>query len=364
MKRFAKLSVTGLLCAISLISSSCAFLNQHTHSWANYIVKNPTCTEKGLIEKLCEECGKKQYEDLMPNGHNFQNGYCSICGQIGYSENQIEPIPMPENSNNTAAWTLEKIYQFAQKVGVIENYSTFINALSYGFLDTIYIDNLGLLHLSANYTNPSNNEVTLPLASIIGKVSPTNAKGNKFDYINKVQILNEQLTITYTDGLQATVGKLTNDAVTITKFGINPNNELVVYYSNNTIAFAGKIPEGKASEIQAAFVYRQDGNGYAIHQAIKTDDNILTVPVSHQGKAITTIDANAFELLQGETISIVIPKNITTVDKAAFKGLTPKTTLFFEGDYLNYTEAIYLTNATVYCKGMWSYVNGAPTPNY
>ena len=363
MKRFAKLSVTGVLCAISLIAPSCAFLNQHTHSWTNYIVKNPTCTEKGLIEKLCEECGEKQYEDLMPNGHDFQNGYCNNCGQVGYSESQVEPIPMPENSNNTAAWTLEKVYQFAKNVGVSDSYSTFISTLSYGSLDNIYIDNLGLLHLSVNYTSLSNSNVTLPLTSVIGKVSPTNAKETKFGYISKVQVLNDQLTITYTDGLQTTAGKLTNDTVTITKFGINPENELVLYYSNNTIAFAGKISEGKASDIQAAFVYRQDGNGYAIHQIIDLNESVITIPISHQGKPITTIDSDACILLINKAVSIVIPESITNIHRNAFIGLTPTTTLYFEGSLSTYTDS-FPTNACTYFKGSWSYVNGVPTPNF
>ena len=248
-------------------------------------------------------------------------------------------------------------------MGMNDSYDSFISALTYITLDSIYLDNLGLLHLSANYTTNSNGEMNLPLTSPIGKVSPTNTKGNKFGIINKIQFLNDQLTLTYADGLQATAGQLTGDGVTITKFGINPNNELVLYYSNNTIAFAGKVSEGKASDIQAAFVYRQDENGYAIHQIIDSNESVITIPVSHQGKPITTIDSQACTLLINKTVSIVIPESITTIRADAFKGLTLSTTLYFEGSQAAYSNVLFSTAARKYFKGEWSYVNGVPTPN-
>ncbi len=366
MKRIARLGMVILLCGAFLAAPACSIFNNHTHSWNNYIVKIPTCTENGLLEKLCEECGEKEYEDLMSSGHNYQNGACTICGQFGYSDNQIEPIPMPEGSNNSAAWSLEKIYQTAQTFGVADSYDVFINKLAYGTLDSVYLDNLGLLHVSANYTNTSNKEVSLPLITAIGKVSPTNAKESKFGYISKVSFYNGQLTLTYADGVQATLGKLTNDLVTITKFGINPDNELVVYYSNNTIAFAGKVPDGKSSDIQAAFVYRQEGNGYAIYQVINTEDSIISIPISHQGKPVTAIDQNAFKLLTGNNLSIIIPETVTNIDTYAFNGLSANNaTIYFEGSASNYTN-LYFTNPMPkrYFKGEWSYVNGVPTPNW
>ncbi len=363
MKRFTKISVTGLLCAIFLIAPSCTPSKKHTHNWSNYIVKAPTCTEKGLIEKLCEECGEKQYEDLMPNGHNSLNGICTICGKTSSPQNQIEPIPMPNDANNTAAWTLEKVYQLAQTMGVSEDYFTFVDDLECGTLDNIYLDNLGLLHLSANFISLSDQAVSLPLTSAISKVSPTNENSNKLGYISKVQILNEQLTITYADGLFVTAGKLTNDTVTITKFGVNPDNELVLYYSNNTIAFAGKISEGKASNVQANFVYRQEGNGYAIHRIINTNDSVITIPVSHQGKLITMIDNDACVLLTNKTVSIVIPENVINIKSTAFRNLPMSAKLYFEGSQSNYSNTSFYTNARKYFKGSWSYVNGIPTPN-
>lgn len=364
MKKIKRLVCAALACLSIFSFSSCALVNRfHKHSWQNYVVKKPTCTEKGLIEKLCEDCGEKEYEDLMPSGHNYQNGACTVCGAFGYAENQIEPLPMPENANNTAAWSFEKIYEAAQTGGNTDSYNGFINSLEYGNLDNIYIDPLGLLHITANVITYENKELLIPLVLTISKVSPVNNKTSKFGNVYSVEVQNGQLVLTYSDGLQATAGKITNAPVTITKFGINPNNELVIYYSDYTIAFAGKVPEGLVAETQASFIYRQKNSGYAICGTLKTNENILKVPISHQGKAITTIDADTFKNVIGENISIVIPESITSVDMYAFRGLTSSATLFFEGKQSNYNSAIYNTSARTYFKGQWSYVNGVPTPN-
>ena len=361
MKRISHLCYTISLCAILLLSSSCYFPHKHTHDWKNYIVKTPTCTEKGLMEKLCEECGDKKYEDLMPSGHNFVNGACTVCGIPGYAENQIEPQAMPENANNTAAWSLEKIHQTAQSLGFTDPYDSFIRGLQYGHLDNIYIDPLGLLHFKVTFINKEDKELELPFAMAVSKVSPINKKDSKFGFISKVQIQNEQLILTYSDGIQASAGALANATVTVTKFGLNPDNELVIYYSNNTIAFAGKISEGKIAETQIAFVYQQKDNGYAIIEAIDTGDKVLTLPISHQGKLIISIEENAFKLFKEKTVSVVVPKEISSIHANAFYHLNNSCALYFEGnrsDYVNFN-----TNARMYFMGEWSQKNGIPTPN-
>ena len=350
------------VCALLTASSACSFL-PHKHKWNNYIVKYPNCTEKGLIERLCEECGEKEYEDVMPNGHNFQNGACLICGAFGYLENQIIPEKMPDSANNTAAWSLEKIYQTAQKIGNTDDYVNFIRSLSFGQLDTIYFDNLGLLHLTATVTTSNNAQVEIPLLLSVSKVSPISTIGNKFGYISSIQIVNDQLTITYSDGLQVSAGRLLNSAVTITKFGINPNNDFIIYYSDNTIAFAGKVPEGKIADTQTTFIYRQVNNGYAIVDVFNiNNDSVLSVPVSHKGKAVS-IEANAFKKLKDQQVAVIIPESVTAIDPLAFKGLNFSTALYFEGDRSNYMHIIPLTSARLYFKGEWSYSNGLPTPN-
>ena len=314
------------------------------------------------MEKLCEECGEKAYEDLMPNGHNFLNGACTVCSLPGYAENQIAPEAMPENANNTAAWSLQKIHQTAQSLGFTDPYDSFIRGLQYGHLDNIYIDPLGLLHFKVTFINKEDKEVEFPFAMAVSKVSPINKKDSKFGFISKVQIQNEQLILTYSDGIQASAGALANATVTVTKFGLNPDSELVIYYSN-TIAFAGKLSEGKIAETQTAFIYRQMENGYAICVAIDIGDEILTFPISHQGKAIVSIEANAFRNFEGKTISVIIPKEITSISSNAFHHLNASCAVYFEGNRSDYASIPFLGNARMYFMGEWSQKNGIPTPN-
>ena len=355
-------------CALLFASTACS-LNRHTHEWTNYIVKQPTCTEKGLLEKLCEDCGDKKYEDLAPIGHTYQGGSCTVCGSIGYSEYEAEPIPMPEGANNVAMISWEKLYNIKQTIYPEDNISfeTFISLLSCGQLTNLYIDNLGLFHATAQFLNDSQQKkFELPIIWSVGKVSPTNQKESKFGNVSSVKVQIDQLIVTYSDGVQTDVGTLKNSPITITGFGLNPNNEIVVYYSNNTIAFVGKISEGKATETQADFIYQPISGGYAVVQALNYNESkIFKIPVSHQGKPIISIADNAFAKIASTAISIVVPDTVTTFALNAFSGLSSNTSIYFEESLANCTinDRIFLIEARCYFKGDWSYVNGIPTPN-
>ena len=364
MKKLKSIFALFLFCSLLTTAASCSFLKQkHTHEWSNFIVLTPTCAQKGLLERLCESCGEKTYEDINPSGHNYQNGACTVCGQTGYSESEVEPIPMPNNANNTAAFSLQKIYEVKQSILYEENFSfnDFISSLSSGSLSNIYVDNLGLFHATSVFTNLDNVDLELPVVWSVGRVSPTNPKASKFGNISIVKMANNRLTIIYSDGTQSVLGQLTGNGITITHFGLNPDNELVVYYSDNTIAFAGKVPTGQASTMQANFVYCKVENGYEITGTLSYNNTkVFKIPVSHQGKPIVSIANNAFKQIANTATAIVIPSTVTTISMHAFSDLTISTVLYFEGER---PTSCNLAGLTAYFVGEWSYVNGIPTPN-
>ena len=364
MKNLKSLFALFISCSLLATATSCSFLKpKHTHEWSNFLVIAPTCTQKGLLEKLCEDCGEKVYEDITPSGHNYLNGACTVCGSAGYTESQVEPIPMPSNANNTAAFSLQKIYEVKQSILYEDNFSfnDFINSLSNGSLSNIYVDDLGLFHVTSTFTNPDQTGLELPIVWSVGRVSPTNPKASKFGNISIVKMTNNHLTIIYSDGAQSILGQLTGNGVTITHFGLNPDNELVVYYSDNTIAFAGKVPTGQASTTQANFVYCKVANGYEITSTLNYNNTkVFKIPVSHQGKPIVSIANNAFREVSGIATAIVIPSSVTNISIRAFSDLTTSTVLYFEGER---PISCNLAGLTAYYVGEWSYVNGIPTPN-
>lgn len=65
------------------------------HTWdEGEVTTDPTCTEKGVKTFHCTVCedGEKT-EDVPANGHNYVDGYCSVC-------NKMEPILIPFTTAN------------------------------------------------------------------------------------------------------------------------------------------------------------------------------------------------------------------------------------------------------------------------
>ncbi len=378
MKLIKKLAYSLLIVSSVMTVSACSLFgnkDNHTHTWKNYIVKSPTCTAAGLLEKLCEECGEKEYEEIVKTDHNFQDGVCSVCGTSGQSGTSINPIPMPTGANNTAAWSMEKIHETALSLGFKGDYNQFIHqiATGTGVIQDVYVDNLGMFHLNVSVTNTDGKNFEFPLAFIIGRVSPTNSQVSDLENVYKAKIKNNEMMITYSDGLQVSAGRVQDTyGAYITGFGLNTNNELVIYYSDNTIAFAGKLLIGDAPENQASFAYRAVDGGYHIAEVFNSATEVLIIPTSHRGKPIIGIDDNAFKNLTSSVTAVVIPETVTDITSTTFSGLSLAsvfnangTRLYFEG------TSPFGSNVNLpmdfayssYFKGEWSYVNGVPTPN-
>lgn len=339
--------------------------DEHTHEWEYYVVKSSTCLNKGLLEKICAECGEKEYEDIQPIGHFFLQGACIYCGTEGNNSSSLPSVAMPQNANNSAKWSFSKIHETAQTLGYPSDYADFMYEVGKNAtIDSIYLDSLGFLHLDASseITNPNNQEyanfqISLPL--LVGKVSPQN-DGASLGTIEKMQLKNSIATITYTDGTQVIAGSLSSEASDrIDGFGINPNNELVIYYANNTISFAGTVSVGQPPENNALILYREIEGGYTVVSVIDKETTSIKIPLSHKGKPITQIDNYAFEQCKNLK-TVIIGENVNYVNPNAFDGLT---------DCVIYCEAqkntfFYIpTTLTSYFKGEWYYDNGIPKAN-
>lgn len=350
-----------LLATLLLISflSSCSLFEQHTHDFESYLVKAPTCKEKGLVERLCKTCGEKEYEDLMESGHLYSNGVCTGCGLFGSPEDKIVPTPMPSGSNNQAAWTMSKIHENVLKFGFDVSYQDFINTLGEGTISAPYFDGLGILHFSVHTTLNTNEIVDVPISLVVGRVSPVSE--SPLPTIRMIEVSNGNLLVQYTDGVQVSGGsfRIHQQVPYITGFGINTNNELIAYYSNNTLAFFGTISTGSAPSNPSNIVYRKEGNGYTI-RSVNTTDTALTIPLSHLGNPIIRIEKDAFKNLSEAVRTLIIPEGVALED-GTLSTLFTNVKVFFEGEESDYHYGALQSPAKLYFKGEWTYVNGIPT---
>ncbi len=346
--------------AIFSFSSCFSKKDNHEHAWQYYVVRVPFCEKTGVLEKICTACGQKVYEEIEANGHMYADGKCTVCGVTGSSGNELVRIPVPEGADNSGAWSMHKIYETGVSVGYQHNYQTFIGHLSNGWMQDIYLDQVGLLHTTTIYDSTygkGESWAEIPLAVAWGRVSPENPTTTQLSQVYQVEFKDDEMLITYSDGLQISAGKsITNNMEEyIIGFGINKNNEFVIYYGDGTIAFAGKLAVGETPPNQSGFTYQIEEYGYTI-VGVHINDDVVKVPISHRGKPILAVES--FYGITDE--SIVLPKGVH-LTVSALRGLSPSATLYLEGkksDYYPFWEFPF----ACYEEGEWTYVDGVPTP--
>ena len=331
------------------------------------MVKTPTCSQKGLVERVCRDCGEKVYEDVETAAHTYLNGKCTVCGIIFSNENNLPIIEMPMDSNNEAAWNIRKIYDIAKTCGAKKTYEEFFDYFSMGDISEAYIDTLGIFHFTMTSNEKYTSVFEMPLAFYIGRVSPKNSTGTDFGTLYRLEVENGILVFTYTNGSKLSAGRVvptnSKNEVLVTAFGINTDNEMVLYYSNGTIGFAGKISEGVPAKNQSNFSYVSVYGGYSISQAISIEGNqVLKIPVSHRGLPIISIKDYAFGKNMGSVNSIVIPEGIK-IESLAFELMPENIEIYLEGYKNEYDFNFNSISAKVYQKGEWRYVGDNPTPN-
>ena len=394
MKTLKKFFAMLFACIVLLLSlSSCGILNSIfpkdtcQHEWSNYIAKAPTCTENGIMEKNCNLCGLKQYEEIFSSGHSYKNSVCSVCGKNktdADDEPTFQKISIPANSNNDAKWTFEDIFNHINPFYEDDSaaYEYFLNELTTGYIQDAYVDSLNLLHLTAIEKNDET-PIEISLALAIERVTPTNPATAKFQNIYRVEVQNEQLTITYADGLQISVGKIKTSIqeTVIQAFGINRDNELIVYYSDNTMAFVGQIPHGAPTENQSLFLYSQVDNGYSLVSANNISETNLEIPLTHRGKPIVRIQSQAFNQLDnlksikiGENVNyietdvfnissleyVIFPDSPITIENVDGYLENTNVKFFFAGARSEYTFIGEQPQGNFFFKGDWTYVDGVP----
>lgn len=239
-----KIKITKGIVALSLIAVSVFSFTAcnlfHKHVWQDHLLKAPSCTEVGILKSLCIECGKSEYSEINMADHNYINGICSVCGCIGTPNKELTATRIPENADNQGMWSFYNIHNKARSTMDLHmSYSEFMSSISGSSLKNASIDAFGLLHITATYPMSNGKIFELPLVLAVDKVSPSSSAA-PIGVLLRADIENNELFLTYTTGTQVSAGKILGGTETvISGFGINAKKELIIYYSNNTIAYAG-----------------------------------------------------------------------------------------------------------------------------
>ncbi|MBR7117678.1 MAG: hypothetical protein IKC87_08230 [Clostridia bacterium] len=225
-------------CVLSL--SSCNIF--HDHVWINYLEKTPTCSSIGVIKRICYECGEVEYDQIATLFHNYDViGKCTECGAYA-SEKELKPIKYPIDLDYSGIKSLSDIHEFACTLGSQLSYSEFIKAISYDnfALYDIHISSVNRLTSTVKLKGLENTTIEIPISVMIDEIKIVNPYNSIGDVL-RFDIISGELLITYKTGEQISAGFINQTARSVTGFGISVQNEILIFYSDDTVAFAGKI---------------------------------------------------------------------------------------------------------------------------
>lgn len=67
-----------------------------SHNYRTNVVREATCTEKGVVERICEKCEDKIVEYTEMTVHTYENDVCTVCG----AEKTQEPETSVDGGEN------------------------------------------------------------------------------------------------------------------------------------------------------------------------------------------------------------------------------------------------------------------------
>lgn len=350
------------------------------HEYVYYKVSDPSCTEKGKVERICIRCGEKDYLDIEALGHNYKDGVCTRCGE----EEKFETA-----HDVSQFYTAEKVYEMAKCYNYNLTSDQFYNNLSSMYVYKIYVNLFGRVKANVNGMDVDLGYVRKDY-ELQSKIKLTN--------VVKLWVDNSGCLVTVDSiGTQSVVGSLAalsedNDRQVVGIL-INKQNVLIALFSDNKVAPLGIISTNNNDATVSDLVF----SGEEVVGPFDRNIVRVIVPVSHEGKSITKIRNGAFyscNNLKSADLSctsvliganafancaslrwVVLPAD-TEVYYGAFAGCANLTTVFYKGTVTQWENCFIANNnaelakAAVYCYSenkpavsgnYWHYVNGEPT---
>lgn len=358
-----------VLSSATCLSTACK--TEHEHTWTSYIAKQPTCTENGIVERICSECSKQVFEPIQSVGHLYgEDGVCSVCGQNkdGSKNDKTEDsnvITIPQNADY--GYTLQDIYDEFKELGYAYSYEEFFQIVcgednrNAGCIEGFYVDDLTFLHF--NIVDEAT-EANFSFAVARDNLSAPDEKALKTIY--RASLTSGELNILYSDGSTLDAGKIIAEdgEKQIRSVALSPKLQVFVTYSDDTARFVGKISDGIVPEANSSFIYEACTGGYAIKGVVDRNATHLEIPMTFRGQPVVKIKEYAFDSCKNLKY-VIISENVTTIESHAFRPYGTEINLFFKGEEKNCSFAPHWKweTVTAYFKGEWPYVNGEPQAN-
>ena len=355
MKKLRKVSLLlSVLTAFSGLAVGCGEGKDNqtdscTHEYTWYVVENATCAKEGKLEGICQNCGEKTYQTLVVLAHDYEDGFCEVCGA-------------PEGgeliSNKKIGWSLSDLYDRSRVLGFAVEKEEFIAECNNLTLSDLAISDSGVLSTKLLKYRKTYS------ANLLGLRQDFTVKTGETGNIKAIEISYSRLIVTTTDGTRKDYGLLQelreNTSRTISRIAINKQNEVVIIYDNHMGVRVGKLPSVATDSGDSVLIYteRPYSTDYYIYGAMDKTVETLVIPSTHRGLPVTAVDSFAFEDCT-DLKKVIVPASVKTIYSSAFlSGVT----LFYEGEKLSNYNSLTASGIKVYLAGEWELIKGEPAP--
>ena len=215
----------------------------HKHKWQYYLEESPTCAKVGSLMMICLKCGEMAHQEISKEPHRFYRYICMDCGASAHSEVSLNYIELPLGMSHDNAWTTSEIYQTACTLGCELEYDQFLKNLSRSDIAIRQpsFNIFGNFTVTTSIVNKNETVIDVPISLPLDKINLTNTE-DSIGTILRVDITDGNIVATYSDGMRLNIGTFNASHYTnVEGFGINEENELIIYYANDTIAFVGSL---------------------------------------------------------------------------------------------------------------------------
>lgn len=324
MKKIFAVLASGLL-GVSMLFSGCYTQEEeHVHKFLNYIAKEPTCTEAGILEQVCEECGEKAYSDLEAMGHRWVDGVCSRCGKTenGASEGGEEETPPDDSPEDPPVVSpeprftfIQDIYEQACSMGYFLSKEEFLLNVNNTVFTQVYINGKGRLKLSADGG----------ISADVGEVRvdiPMDVEA-ELGIVLQIEISDGCLTVSDTMGKAMEFGVIdglaeTDSSDCVAGFAINLQNELLILYQSEKIKKVGTLAYDLQNVDEDLLLYLWRDGAYAAYGPFDRTATSVTVAPTHLGFPVNSVAPSAF-VGCFDLVSVNLSEGIETIGAHAFE---------------------------------------------
>ncbi len=281
------------------------------HDFVGSVVVLPSCTEKGRMVFECEKCGEKIYSDIEALGHDFVDGTCTRCG-VSDGTAEEPDLSLFTDMYDAYVWAKELGYPFTEE--------TFTEGLPGMRFTDIFVNKNGRFKVKYGWISADIGDVRVDI--------PVEEEPELRGSIAAIEVTGDgDVQMTDTTGVVKNFGRIEQYATiareTLTGVALNMQNCLLLLTNRGRIINAGRVLQNNSPDVSDDLLLYSELNDGTYQVCGAFDRNIKSADIAptHMGARVMSVGIEAFSgyaCLE----NVTVPEGVTHIKRHAFKDCT------------------------------------------